>query len=395
MILSAQQDRALHDVSRWYRSKSSQIYRLFGYAGTGKTTITKQLIAEVGDAAVCMAPTGKAASVMRRSGLTNATTIHKLIYQPKDKSQKRLKELQALVLRLGNQGPSPALAKAQEELRLEEQNVLRPAFSLNRDSKGMKDAKLIVLDESSMVDEQTGQDLMSFGLPILALGDPGQLPPVKGAGYFTARKPETLLTEVHRQARDSGIIRLATDIREHGDISPTARYGDDAIIVKARDMDPAQWLAADQLLVGSNATRRAFNQRIRELRGHTSPVPMRGERVVCLRNNHDLGLLNGEQFTVNEDAHYTDEMVDLLIENEGVQVGVCCHRAPFEGQDVDFWSKRDAEEFDYGYAMTVHKSQGSSFAHTLLYDQWRSTARTQWLYTGVTRASEKIVVVRP
>ena len=58
-----------------------------------------------------------------------------------------------------------------------------------------------------MVDEDLGRDLLSFGKPVLVLGDPAQLPPVKGGGFFTEAEPDVMLTEVHRQAADNPIIR--------------------------------------------------------------------------------------------------------------------------------------------------------------------------------------------
>src|SRR5690606_10771529 len=91
--------------------------------------------------------------------------------------------------------------------------TMSPTFSLNRQSPVAK-AKLVVIDECSMVDEELGRDLMTFGTPILVLGDPGQLPPISGGGFFTDHEPDYLLTEIHRQARDNPIIRLALDVRE-------------------------------------------------------------------------------------------------------------------------------------------------------------------------------------
>ena len=65
-----------------------------------------------------------------------------------------------------------------------------------------------------MVGEDMARDLMSFKKPILVLGDPGQLPPIKGEGAFTNVAPDIMLTEIHRQAAESAIIRLATMARE-------------------------------------------------------------------------------------------------------------------------------------------------------------------------------------
>ena len=70
-----------------------------------------------------------------------------------------------------------------------------------------------MIDECSMVDEELGRDLLSFGKPILVLGDPAQLPPVKGGGFFTETAPDVMLTEIHRQAEGSAIIRASRAAR--------------------------------------------------------------------------------------------------------------------------------------------------------------------------------------
>src|SRR5690606_6872894 len=131
----------------------------------------------------------------------------------------------------------------------------------NRQSPVAK-AKLIVIDECSMVDEALGKDLLSFGTKVLVLGDPGQLPPVSGGGFFTEQEPDYLLTEIHRQARDNPIIQLAMHVREgkelmHGDYGAAQIIGRDAV---TQDLV----LGADQVLVGTNKTRKRYNQRLRE-----------------------------------------------------------------------------------------------------------------------------------
>src|SRR5690606_32731904 len=122
-------------------------------------------------------------------------------------------------------------------------------FSLNRQSRVAR-ARLVIIDECSMVDEELGRDLMSFGTPILVLGDPAQLPPISGGGFFTEHEPDHLLTEIHRQAQDNPIIRLALDVREGREIE----YGDygDARVIGRNEVDQDLVLSADQVLVGPN-----------------------------------------------------------------------------------------------------------------------------------------------
>ena len=66
---------------------------------------------------------------------------------------------------------------------------------------------------------------MSFEVPLLVLGDPAQLPPIQGGGFFTDAEPDAMLTEVHRQARDNPIVRLSMDIREGRSLAP-GQYGE-------------------------------------------------------------------------------------------------------------------------------------------------------------------------
>ncbi len=190
---SPHQDAALNAVANWLKDEpgsngTPQVFRLFGYAGTGKTTLARHL-AEHADGEVKFAAfTGKAASVMRGKGCKGASTIHSLIYRARESG---------------------------EEI---------PSFDLWDDAPASK-AELIVIDECSMVDAELGRDLLSFGVPVLVLGDPAQLPPIQGGGFFTEAEPDVMLTEVHRQAEGDPIIRLSMNIRA-GEYLEPGRYGE-------------------------------------------------------------------------------------------------------------------------------------------------------------------------
>src|SRR5580658_9811302 len=219
MEWSPQQEAALKAVGLWLKRGEAQVLRLFGYAGTGKTTLART-IAEGSDGDVVFgAFTGKAALVLRSKGCSNARTIHSLIYRARDTDTEE------------------------------------PTFELNDESPAAK-ANLIIIDECSMVDADLGRDLLSFGKPVLVLGDPAQLPPVKGGGYFTEGPPDVMLTEVHRQAVDNPIIKMSMLVREGGRPSPGA-YGE-SLVVDRRDIDSGTVTAADQLLVGLNRTRHSY-----------------------------------------------------------------------------------------------------------------------------------------
>ncbi|MBM6593077.1 ATP-dependent DNA helicase [Microvirga pudoricolor] len=362
MSWSPQQDAALKAVADWLRRGDKPVFRLFGYAGTGKTTLARHVAEGVDGDVAFGAYTGKAALVLRHKGCTEASTIHSMIYRSRESDE-------------GG-----------------------PQFVINRQAPAAK-ADLIVIDECSMVDEELGRDLLSFGQPVLVLGDPAQLPPVKGGGFFTEAEPDVMLTEVHRQARDNPIVHMSMQVREGGRLD-LGTFGDSRVI-RRREIDAGQVMKADQVLVGLNKTRRLYNTRLRELNGYRNPMPAAGEKLVCLRNDKTKGLLNGGTWTIQalrgirNDFIRMDVQPDDEVRRKTVDVSV--HKAFFEGGDEDlpFILRRESDEFTYGYALTVHKAQGSQWDNLVLFDESYAFRehRSRWLYTGLTRAAEAVTVV--
>jgi exodeoxyribonuclease V len=366
-----QQDAALKTIAEWWKSGRDRppIFRLFGYAGTGKTTLARHIAHGIDGKILYAAFTGKAACVMRSKGCRGATTIHRLIYKPPE---------------------------TREEM---------PSFELWDDAPASK-AKLIIIDECSMVDAELARDLLSFRVPLLVLGDPAQLPPIQGGGFFTEAKPDSMLTEVHRQARDNPIVRLSMDIRAGRPLAE-GQYGE-TVVVRRAQLDPKRVIDADQILVGRNATRRAYNARLRERRGFAGPLPVVGDKLVCLRNNRKNGLFNGGLWIVREKPKKRRKILRLRIapdEDLGdrpahlreTHMKVSVRQECFDGNiDAFEWTERKAfDEFDYGYVLTVHKSQGSQWDDVVLFDESAvfSEHRARWLYTGVTRAAKRLCVV--
>lgn len=366
MQWSPQQESALKAVDKWFyqESKKKQIFRVFGYAGTGKTTLARHFAENI-DGDVCYAAfTGKAALVMRKNGCEGARTIHSLIY-----------------------------------IAEPDNDTGEVFFRLNRGSSPLNDAVLLIIDECSMVDDALARDLMSFGKPILVLGDPAQLPPVAGAGYFTEAKPDVMLTEIHRQANENPIIYLATEVR-NGIYPDYGEYGESRIIQKPSSKDA---LAADQIIVGRNVTRDDLNSKMRKLLKMNSDLPIKNDRLICLKNDRDRGIFNGGMFTVNQvlTSKFKTNFVHMSLQSEDEEALPCMvkvHKSFFlpEIAKPDWKMLKGSQEFDYGYAITCHKSQGSQWDNVLIYDEsWCFRDMWQrWLYTAITRASEKLTIVK-
>lgn len=371
MSWSPQQEAAIKAVRTWLADRNGpQVFRLFGYAGTGKTTLAKEIAAAVNGLVLYATFTGKAALVLRGKGCDDASTIHGLIYKP-----------------------------------VEDPVTGYTEFKLNEDS-ALAMARLLIVDEVSMVGEDLARDLLAFGTRILVLGDPAQLPPVKGEGYFINAEPDVMLTEVHRQAEGNPIIQMSMAIRQGQRLQP-GTYGESLVIPRSgisKEQLREMVLEADQLLCGLNKTRQAFNHRIRELRGIQGLTdfrhPVVGDRLVCLRNNKTKGLFNGGLWEVSSlfERKGKLEMVVASLDEPGtVPVDVVVPPEFFYGteQDLDWKERKKVDEFTFGYALTCHKAQGSQWSYPLIFDEssvFREDAR-KWLYTAVTRAAERVTVI--
>jgi exodeoxyribonuclease-5 len=362
------QDQALGAVADWLKAKpgkggTPQVFRLFGYAGTGKTTLARHIADDVNGNVKFAAFTGKAALVMRNKGCDNASTIHSLIYRTRESGEEQ------------------------------------PSFELWDDAPASK-AKLIVIDECSMVDAELGRDLMSFDCPLLVLGDPAQLPPIQGGGFFTDAEPDAMLTEVHRQAQDDPIVRMSMAVRE-GRALDLGTFGESEV-VRRDALDPDRVMAADQVLVGRNNTRRAYNMRVRQKLGIEDPLPVAGDKLVCLRNNRKKALFNGGLWRVKSRAQSKSSIITMRVSpDEDVSSAkvtkVSVRGDCFSGgiEDIPWEQRRPYDEFDYGYVLTVHKSQGSQWNDVVLFDESFAfqDSRARWLYTGITRAAKRLTVV--
>ena len=427
------QARAIRAIKEWFlgRTEQQQVFRIWGFAGTGKSTITTYALAELGigphpcdgDGGFLAATfTGKAALVMTRKG-TPASTIHSLIYRVSeatqaeiDKVKKDIAEIKARLPKLAQRERFLEESRLRSlEIRLDD--IHKPRFVLNEQSM-VRDARLIVLDEVSMVGEEMARDLLAFGKPILVLGDPGQLPPIKGEGAFTREEPDVMLTEIHRQAGESAIIRLATLARQGQPIP----YGEhDAFVWKMRrdQVGPEQMLRGGQVICGRNATRVQLNMAMKQAAGFhgiypTGEVRDGGrEKIICLKNRNDIGVVNGMFLELSDVRDESEHAFSAVVRTEdGVLVGAANGNAPRftiykghfdehvrpdpERERRDHWIKKGLIEAVWGYAITAHKAQGSSWGNVLVFDDGLGRTaedRARWLYTAITRAQQGLVIL--
>lgn len=371
------------------------IFKLHGFAGTGKTTTIRNIISALGINAGFAAYTGKAALVMQRQGLS-AQTLHSLLYKPVPPDKKKCEEL---FKQIKEEKSADAKRRLQQELKEAQQFT----FELKQiEESAFEDMDLLVVDECSMVDEEMLADILTFETPVLALGDPGQLPPVKGTGALVEPPVDALLTEIHRQAEGNPIIEYATCARK-GIYIPYGEKGGSARI-RRNEITKGHVMACDQMLTGKNMSRQAINQRYRQLKGFEGRYPVEGEKLICLKNNKAHGIFNGMMAEVLSIGDEYDAAIvyKLKMENDR-EIEVPILRAYFDAYEdkealgaVKWWDLRDNEQFDFGYCITVHKAQGSQWDQVLVMDdgflKWDKKQRNRWLYTAITRAAESVII---
>lgn len=390
MPLSAHQENAMRRLVAWYKGPEP-FFVLGGYAGTGKSTLAAQLQEYIAGSVHYCAFTGKAASILASMGVP-ATTLHQVIYVPKDKGRSRLKEME---LELARTSDLDKRRKLIDKIAQEKVNVSMPSFSLNEDSP-LKHIDLVVVDEWSMLDERIINDLLSVTKKVLFLGDPGQLPPVRGRCPL---EPDYFLTEVHRQALDSPILRAATQARM-GEPIPMCDSGDFRHVNK-HDLAWEDYRAADQVIVARNKTRRATNNKFRKLLGYYDDgrefpqLPARGDKIICTKNNKELNLFNGEIGYAAKDSEMLDDTSCSMSFSGLPEVAMWSEHLFNPSTRPEIWHMKDLAQFDYGYAITCHKAQGSEFDNVLVYNEGFPKDAHKWLYTAITRAKKKLILVEP
>ncbi|MGE3803389.1 MAG: ATP-dependent RecD-like DNA helicase [Gemmataceae bacterium] len=330
------------------------VQTLGGYAGTGKTTVIKRLVSELADFKVC-AYTGKAAHVLRRKGVP-ASTIHSLVYVLESEDEKG-----------------------------------RPRWRLADDLKG---AGGVIVDEASMVSEGIYNDLLTFEVPLIFVGDHGQLEPVErsnGQPFNLMAQPDVVLETIHRNAGE--IARFAEWVRQGNRPADWARQpGCTGKAVRFRDIQQHvtddELLEVDQCIVAMNQTRVSANRIARERLGRRGDGPAVGDRVMCLQNDKLRGLFNGQQGTIVS-LHNNDEMT--FEAEEGRRVRVPYMPDAFHAVKKPPRDRHGRLPFDYCWAATCHKCQGSEWDDVLVIEE-RCPAwdHARWAYTAASRARKRV-----
>jgi len=387
MDYSSDQQRILDHLLKWTLHPEGGSLTIGGYAGTGKTTLIgafrqelKQKSPDLKVGFACY--TGKASQILKQKLQEQKAvyiddfcgTIHSLMYSPK----------------VDDQGKITSWRK----------NQLIPY-------------QLLVVDEASMVTEDIWIDLCSYNIPIVAVGDHGQLPPI-GGNFNLLQSPQLRLEQLHRHAEGNPIIEIATFARTTGNIpyqtfSPTVKKiskGSD----EAGDLLENVLTNPNKdvlLLCGNNWTRNSLNKRVRNLRGYESEQPQVKEKLICLKNNYNAeggpiynGMI-GEVLKISpsgEDWYETE--LDFTEQNQLYEGKISKHQ--INNKEIveavkGLPRQLIGDRFDFGYALTVHKAQGSQSETVILFEErskyWDQEQWQRWLYTAVTRAVDNLYII--
>lgn len=329
-----------------------QMQTLGGYAGTGKSTIIRVLLDALhrkGRSFCACAFTGKATNVLRKKGM-HAQTIHSTIYQP-----------------------------------YKDENGDTVWFLTDKYDLANKGVDGFIVDEASMVSKEIHDDLISFGLPIIYVGDHGQLEPI-GTKFNLMQKPMYRLETVHRNAGE--IAHFAEHLRK-GHPATTFKGQTQVQVIKESSIEDRHLAAVDQIICAFNKTRVKLNERVRIEKKIQYTFIAKGEKIICLRNKKVLGLFNGMQGIVqkvgkNDRFNFISD--GQLFEN--------IHYDPdqFGREANEFEFSQEANPFDYAYAITCHKAQGDEWGNVIVYEQrcdkWDNV---RWSYTAASRAKHGLI----
>lgn len=385
--LNSQQEDAVRLASRWWISRNKQVFEISGPAGSGKTTLVHVLMQNMNikpENVLFMAFVGKAAMELSRKG-NNAQTIHSTIYDLQE------------VLVLDDDG---------NVIMVNGRAKRRPAFV--RKPQIDPNIQLLVIDEGGMVNKEIALDVLSFGLPVLVLGDLDQLPPVIGDAFFL-RDPDVILTQIMRQAEGDPIIHLS-QLAKKGIYIPKGKYGDRCYVIDRADVTDDMMKMADIIICGKNKTRDNLNYHVRHnILGRKEPHPYIGDKIICRQNNwklkieNDLFLINGMNGYIQDiyldsynGKHINIDFRPEFLEEEYFKNIKIDYRYLFMSHEAKKNQGRSfVNRFEFGWAITAHLSQGSQYDKVLLFNErlGDNIYYRKWLYTAITRAKTHLLLV--
>lgn len=400
--LTPSQKKAIKLFNDWYENKGYRekpIFKIGGHGGTGKTVLINQIMDIHGlNETNCyvVAYTGQAVNVLRQRGV-HAKTIHSTFMVPKMKPLKDEKGRK--IVRDG----IPIMVTKFVPLKSIPSSI-----------------RLIICDEYSFVPEEMEQLMLRYNCPILAVGDPFQLPPVVGRQCFEEEDLDAQLMEVMRQEADSEIVKLANHIRV-GDRINYTDYGNQVYFCNPKSHIEDTFMTyracfrhADVTITSTNKQRQIVTDLYREIILKTkSPYPIQGERIICRRNDWNLKigdypLTNGTigtnlydipRSSIDRKAGiYTMDFRPSYIQNDYFDNLVCNYKflqSPFGDKDITKYDVGHMMEF--AHAITVHVAQGGQFGKVVFMDSYRKDQdyMARLRYTAVTRATEWLVYVLP
>lgn len=384
------QKECMADIIHWYKTQWKQVYQYGGYAGTGKTTIIPEILRclKIDPADVLsLAFTGKAASNLTLKGIP-ATSIHSGLME------------MTKIPKIGPDGN--VLTKNGRPLTI---------WKFKRKEFLPKNIKLIFIDEAYFIPDDIGLIAESFGIPIIVCGDPGQLGPIFGKPRYLV-DPDYTLDEITRTAKDSGIVELATLIREGHELptEPTM-FKTNAFVIPKKKITDELLINQDIILCGKNKTRNLFNRRLREdILGIKSQLPVKGDKIMCRHNYwnrtlEDIPLTNGiigkvvhEITRSNIDLKSNTVSIDFMPDytttdyysNLKVDIKYFLEECGAHEETFGFGSFNFGVKMELAHAITTHISQGSEFPNVLYWDEifGDDDFVRRMRYTGVTRATE-------
>ena len=376
--LSVDQSAAIDEILVWFHETVEKRKSLAGFAGTGKTTIIAELLGRLQQEYIIKicAPTGKAASVLRAKGV-HATTLHKLVYAP----ETICSDCNKIVMPIKEDGKKAICPECET-----------PTIKTRWERVPIIDADLVIVDEASMLNTSMVNDIEELAQKILYVGDHGQLEPI-GEDPMIMREPDIRLEQIHRQAAHSGIIQVAHHMRVGH--SPSSWEGDaytDARVARITKLIPRMLSRFDIVLCGYNKTRKDINSAIRKFRGFDDPLPEVGERLICLQNDSDLGIFNGLLVTVTKRRKsYEYPRYDFVDDAGTPYIDVRINPEQFAAEKKLEYANKGIGLFDFGYCLTVHKSQGSAWDSVAVVEHLASAwDPARWRYTAATRAAKRL-----